>query len=117
MRLVLEELGPIFIKFGQILSVRRDLLPEDYAREFSRLQDDVPPFAGAQARAIVEEAYGVSVDEVFASFDEIPLASASIAQVHAATLKTGEEVIVKVVRPGIRSTILRDVALLSLIHI
>jgi len=115
MRLVLEELGPIFVKFGQILSVRRDLLPEDYAREFSRLQDDVPPFAGAQARAIVEEAYGVSVDEVFASFDETPLASASIAQVHAATLKTGEEVIVKVVRPGIRSTILRDVALMRFI--
>jgi ubiquinone biosynthesis protein len=114
-RRVLEELGPIFVKFGQILSVRRDLLSEDLAREFSKLQDSVPPFPGSEARAIIEAAYGEKLEDTFADFDETPLASASIAQVHVATLKTGEEVIVKVVRPGIRATILRDVALMRFI--
>jgi ubiquinone biosynthesis protein len=114
-RKVLEDLGPIFIKFGQILSVRRDLLPEHLATELSKLQDRVPPFDGAQARAIVERAYGCPIHEVFATFDETPLASASIAQVHVATLASGDEVIVKVVRPGIREVILRDVALMHFI--
>jgi ubiquinone biosynthesis protein len=115
LRRVLEDLGPIFIKFGQILSVRSDLLPGDLVRELAKLQDSVPPFPGTDAKRIIEQAYGCSVTDVFLEFDETPLASASIAQVHAATLKTGERVIVKVVRPGIRSTILRDVALMHFI--
>ncbi|MCC6208109.1 MAG: ubiquinone biosynthesis regulatory protein kinase UbiB [Gammaproteobacteria bacterium] len=112
LRLALEELGPLFVKFGQILSTRRDLLPDDIADEFARLQDDVAPFPGAVAREIVERAYGQPLGEVFTSFDETPLASASIAQVHAAELPDGSAVIVKVVRPGIRTVIRRDVGLL-----
>jgi ubiquinone biosynthesis protein len=111
-RRALEDLGPIFVKFGQILSTRRDLLPDDVAVELAKLQDSVPPFPGPQARGIVEAAYGRKVGEVFAGFDEQPLASASIAQVHAARLKNGREVVVKVVRPGISRTIRRDVDLL-----
>src|SRR6187549_615487 len=84
LRLALEELGPIFVKFGQALSTRRDLLPEDLADELAKLQDRVPPFPGAEARAIVEAAYGRPVADVFEHFDEEPLAAASIAQVHAA---------------------------------
>ena len=112
LRAVLEELGPLFVKFGQLLSTRRDLLPDDIADELTRLQDKVPPFPGAQARQIVERAYGRPVTEVFAAFDETPLASASIAQVHAARLHDGREVVVKVVRPGIRQTIERDIGLM-----
>lgn len=115
LRRVLEDLGPIFVKFGQILSVRSDLLPEDLIRELSRLQDNVPSFPGDEAKRIIEHAYGAPIGDVFAEFDVKPLASASIAQVHAATLRTGERVIVKVVRPGIRNTILRDVALMHFI--
>ena len=111
-RCALEDLGPIFVKFGQILSTRRDLLPDGIADELARLQDSVPPFPGGQARAIVEAAYGRPVTEVFAAFDEQPLASASIAQVHAARLRSGQEVVVKVVRPGIAKAIRRDVDLL-----
>ncbi|MCG3201140.1 MAG: putative protein kinase UbiB [Gammaproteobacteria bacterium] len=114
-RHVLEELGPIYVKFGQILSTRRDLLPDDIAEELARLQDRVPPFPGNEARAIVEEEYGKPVREVFSEFDEKPLASASIAQVHAARLKDGREVIVKVVRPGIRTTIKRDIGLMYIV--
>jgi ubiquinone biosynthesis protein len=114
-RNVLEELGPIYVKFGQILSTRRDLLPDDIAEELARLQDRVPPFPGREARAIVEQEYGKSVQEVFSEFDENPLASASIAQVHAARLKDGREVIVKVVRPGIRTTIKRDIGLMYIV--
>jgi ubiquinone biosynthesis protein len=112
MRRALEDLGPIFIKFGQILSTRRDLLRDDIAEELAKLQDAVPPFPGTQARAIMEKAYGKPLEEVFAHFDETPLASASVAQVHAARLKSGEEVVVKVLRPGINRTIRRDVSLL-----
>ena len=112
LRQALEELGPIFIKFGQILSTRRDLLPDDIADELALLQDSVAPFPGLQARLIVEQAYDKPVNEVFESFDETPLASASIAQVHAARLLDGREVVVKVVRPNIRKAIERDVALL-----
>ncbi len=111
-RRALEDLGPIFVKFGQMLSTRRDLLPDDIATELAHLQDRVPPFPGAQARAIVEKSYGKPVSEVFGSFNETPIASASIAQVHAATLKDGREVVVKVVRPGIHKTIRRDLELL-----
>jgi len=111
-RCALEELGPSFVKFGQLLSTRRDLFSGEIANELAKLQDRVPPFPGEQARGIVEKAYGQSVDEVFKHFDVTPLASASIAQVHAATLHDGTEVIVKVVRPNIRDVIARDIALL-----
>jgi ubiquinone biosynthesis protein len=108
LRLALEELGPIFVKFGQALSTRRDLLPRDIADELAKLQDRVPPFDGAAARAQVEKSLGKPVGELFGSFDEQPLAAASIAQVHAATLKDGREVVVNVLRPGMREVIGRD---------
>ena len=111
-RNTLQELGPIFVKFGQLLSTRRDLLPPDIATELSYLQDRVPPFPGEQARSIVEQAYGKPVSEVFTRFDEKPLASASIAQVHSAQLLDGREVVVKVVRPAIERTIRRDLELM-----
>jgi ubiquinone biosynthesis protein len=111
-RLALEELGPIFVKFGQAVSTRRDLLPKDIADELAKLQDRVPPFPGSVARQIVELAYGRSVNEVFAAFDETPLAAASIAQVHVAKLPNGREVIVKVLRPQMRAVIERDLEVL-----
>ncbi|NOY62883.1 MAG: ubiquinone biosynthesis regulatory protein kinase UbiB, partial [Gammaproteobacteria bacterium] len=111
-RLALEDLGPIFVKFGQILSTRRDLLDDDFAEELAKLQDRVPPFPGSQARAIIEKTHGCPLHEIFQHFDETPLASASIAQVHAARLMDGKEVVVKVLRPGIEKTIRRDVDLL-----
>ena len=111
-RRALAELGPLFVKFGQILSTRRDLMADDIAEELAKLQDRVPPFPGEVARSLIEQAYGRTINEVFASFDEMPLASASIAQVHAACLLDGREVVVKVVRPGIEGTIRRDVSLL-----
>jgi len=114
-RRALEELGPIFVKFGQILSTRRDLLPDDIAIELARLQDRVPPFDPALARSQIETALGAPVGELFADFDTEPLASASVAQVHAATLHNGQRVVVKVLRPGIETTIRRDVELLKLI--
>jgi len=111
-RRALEDLGPIFVKFGQILSTRRDLLPDDLAVELARLQDRVPPFPGAQAKAIIERAWGCPVDQVLDAFDPVPLASASIAQVHTGRLKDGTEVVVKVLRPGIDRTIRQDLGLL-----
>ena len=111
-RLALEELGPIFIKFGQLLSTRVDLLPEDLAVELAKLQDRVPPFPGDQSRTLIEKAWGKPVEAVLDAFDETPLASASIAQVHTGRLKDGREVIVKVLRPGIRPIIRRDVDLM-----
>ena len=111
----LEDLGPIFIKFGQILSTRRDLIPKDLADELAKLQDAVPPFPGAQARKIIEQSYGHPIEELFDDFEETPMASASIAQVHAATLKNGKKVVLKVLRPGIERTIRRDVGLLHII--
>ena len=115
MREALEDLGPIFIKFGQMLSTRRDLLADDIADELQRLQDDVPAFPGKQSKKIIEKAFGQSVSELFESFDEQPLASASVAQVHAAVLKTGEDVVVKVLRPDILPVIKRDISLLYII--
>jgi ubiquinone biosynthesis protein len=112
LRLALEELGPIFVKFGQAVSTRRDLLPPDIADELAKLQDRVPPFPGAIARQLVEQAYGRPLTEVFASFEESPLAAASIAQVHAARLPGGAEVVVKVLRPGMRAMIERDLEVL-----
>lgn len=114
LRIVLEELGPIFVKFGQLLSTRRDFLPDDIVEELEKLQDQVPPFSGKIAKAMVEKAYGKSISACFARFDEKPLASASIAQVHAGTLHDGSEVIVKVLRPYIFKTIQRDIALMYL---
>jgi len=111
----LEELGPIFIKFGQALSTRPDILPADIALELCRLQDDVPSFSSELVLAILEKTFGRSAYDVFASFDPIPLASASIAQVHAATLKTGEDVVVKLVRPNMRKMIDQDINLLKTI--
>ena len=113
LRLALQELGPIFVKFGQILSTRRDLLPADIAEQLALLQDQVAPFDGDTARAIVEHALGEPVATVFARFDTTPLASASIAQVHAARLRNGRDVVVKVLRPGIEKQIGADIALLK----
>jgi ubiquinone biosynthesis protein len=113
LRLALQELGPVYVKFGQILSTRRDLLPQDIADELALLQDQVPPFPGEEARAIIEKALGEPVSEVFASFDTTPLASASIAQVHPATLHDGREAVVKVVRPGIAKQLRKDIDLLK----
>ncbi|TVU90190.1 ubiquinone biosynthesis regulatory protein kinase UbiB [Vreelandella titanicae] len=112
LRLALEALGPIFIKFGQMLSTRRDLLPADIADELKRLQDQVPPFPGEQAAARVEKALEMSLEEAFAEFDRVPLASASIAQVHAARLHGGEDVVVKIIRPGIDRVMRQDMALM-----
>ena len=115
MREALEDLGPIFIKFGQMLSTRRDLLADDIADELQGLQDNVPPFPGDQAKKIIQKAFGKTVSELFETFEEQPLASASIAQVHAAILKTGEDVVVKVLRPDILPVIKRDISLLYII--
>jgi len=114
LRLALEALGPIFVKFGQLLSTRRDLIPTDIADELAKLQDQVPPFPSAQAVALLETAYGKPLSEVFTSFDETPIASASVAQVHFAVLPNGHEVAVKILRPGIKHTIEHDIALLQI---
>ncbi|MDR2873125.1 MAG: ubiquinone biosynthesis regulatory protein kinase UbiB [Xanthomonadaceae bacterium] len=113
LRLALQELGPIFVKFGQILSTRRDLIPPDIADELSMLKERVQPFDGETARQIVERALGCVIDEAFASFDLQPLASASVAQVHSATLLDGRAVVVKVLRPGVERQIAADIALLK----
>jgi ubiquinone biosynthesis protein len=115
LRLALNEMGPIYVKFGQIISTRRDLVAPDIADELALLQDQVPPFPGDEAQAIVEQALKKPVSELFSTFDLEPLASASIAQVHGATLPDGREVVVKVVRPGIRRLIRRDIDLLMAI--
>tara|TARA_R110002110_G_scaffold65206_4_gene179964 strand:+ start:48536 stop:50170 length:1635 start_codon:yes stop_codon:yes gene_type:complete len=112
-RLALEELGPIFVKFGQMLSTRKDLLPDDIAFELTKLQDNVPAFDGVLAQSIIEKSLGASINSLFAQFDTKPIASASISQVHAATLHSGQEVVVKVLRPKIRQHIKRDIRLLE----
>lgn len=111
-RCALEDLGPIFVKVGQIASTRRDLLPDDIAIELSKLQDRVPPFPGKIAREIIETALNCKINSTFSEFDMSALASASIAQVHAATLLNGESVVVKVLRPNVRKMIERDMDLL-----
>jgi ubiquinone biosynthesis protein len=113
LRQALEALGPIFVKFGQMLSTRRDLMPHDLADELARLQDQVPPFPGEQAELILQETYGKPVSEVFARFDHRPVASASVAQVHFATLPDGREAAIKVLRPGIAKIIAKDLALMD----
>ena len=115
LRLALEELGPVAIKLGQALATRRDLLPPEMADELARLQDRVPPFPGAIARRILEETYGAPLEQVFAEFSETPLAAASIAQVHAARLKDGREVVVKLLRPGIEQRIRQDLRVMYLL--
>ncbi len=115
LRLALEELGPIFIKFGQLLSTRRDMLPLDIADELTYLQDRVAPFDGQQAQAIIEQALGGKISEFFQDFSTEPLASASVAQVHTAKLLSGEEVVIKVIRPGIDKIIAQDLALLHML--
>jgi len=111
-RETLEELGPIYVKFGQALSTRKDLLPEDIADELVKLQDKVPPFSSELAKAVIEKELGTPIDEAFAEFDPVPLASASVAQVHTAVLHSGEHVVVKVLRPDIEDRIHSDLALM-----
>ncbi|MFK7957187.1 MAG: ubiquinone biosynthesis regulatory protein kinase UbiB [Lysobacterales bacterium] len=115
LRMALDDLGPIFVKLGQMLSTRRDLLPKDIADELAMLQDQVAPFPGDQARAAVEKALGEPISEVFAKFEDNALASASVAQVHAAELKNGDKVVVKVLRPGIAKKVRRDLELITII--
>ena len=112
LRMALEELGPIFVKFGQVLSTRRDLMPPDIADELARLQDRVPPFDSDLAIAQITRSLGSHPEQLFASFERDPVASASIAQVHFAVLKNGKEVAVKVLRPGMKKSIDEDVALM-----
>jgi ubiquinone biosynthesis protein len=113
LRLALEELGPIFVKFGQALSTRPDMIPADIAQELAKLQDRVPPFGSEVAVAAIQEALGAGIADIFASFETVPLAAASIAQVHAARLKTGEEVVVKILRPGMHDAINLDLEVLD----
>jgi ubiquinone biosynthesis protein len=113
LRLALEDLGPIFVKFGQALSTRRDLLPEDIADELAKLQDKVPPFPGSVARASLEQSYGRPLSELFSEFNVEPLAAASIAQVHVARLLDGREVVIKVLRPDMREQIGRDLEVMK----
>ena len=113
LRLALETLGPIFVKFGQVLSTRRDLIPADIADELAKLQDQVPPFQGELAVAEVERAFGRPIAQVFESFDPVPVASASVAQVHLAALPGGREAAVKILRPGMLPVIAEDLALLD----
>jgi ubiquinone biosynthesis protein len=113
LRLALESLGPIFVKFGQMLSTRRDLLPTDLSEELAKLQDQVPPFPSDQAVALIEREFNKKLNEVFFSFDVVPIASASVAQVHFAVLPDGREVAVKILRPGIEPIIDHDIALLD----
>jgi ubiquinone biosynthesis protein len=113
LRLALESLGPIFVKFGQILSTRRDLVPLDIADELAKLQDQVPPFDFATVEKIITQTYGKPLNEVFSQFNEVPVASASVAQVHFAHLLDGKPVAVKILRPGIADTIKKDIKLLD----
>jgi len=113
LRLALEELGPIFIKFGQLLSTRRDFLEPELADALQSLQDNVPPFTQPTIEQLVSDALGVTANEIFSSLDSVPLASASVAQVHKATLLSGDEVVVKVLRPGIENIVSADLSLLK----
>ena len=112
-RMICEDLGPIFVKLGQMISTRKDLLNDDIATELAKLQDNVTPFDGDVAKNLIEQELNKKITEVFASFETTPMASASIAQVHPAKLKSGEDVIVKVVRPDIKSKIIQDISLMK----
>lgn len=113
-RLALQELGPIFIKFGQILSTRRDLMPDDIAEELKLLQDRVPAFSSTIAKSIIEKSLQTEINNVFDEFSDEALASASVAQVHTAKLKSGEDVVVKVIRPNLVPTIRKDISVMKL---
>ena len=115
LRMALEELGPVFVKFGQILSTRKDLFEGQVADELQKLQDQVPAFATAAARDIVEASLGSDISTLFATFDNQPLASASVAQVHSAVLHSGEAVVVKIIRPGIDLVIRQDLQVMYLL--
>ena len=110
MRLALEELGPIFIKFGQTLSTRADLLPADVINELTKLQDKCPSFDSNEAKKIIEKSLNNNIPALFEKFDDAPLASASISQVHTAITKNGDDVVVKVLRPNILKIIQRDIS-------
>ena len=112
-RLAIEKLGPIFIKFGQALSTRPDIFPDDIITELAKLRDQVPPFSSKQATAIIEKSLKKNITDIYQQFDEIPLASASVAQVHAATLHNGDAVVVKVLRPNVKKVIQKDIALMK----
>jgi len=114
-RRALEELGPIFVKFGQVISTRRDLLPEEIANELAKLQDQVTPFSKSQALEILDTAYDKSIDQIFKKIDDEPLAAASIAQVHGAKLSDGKDVIIKILRPNIQTQIVKDISALYII--
>jgi len=114
-RLALIDLGPVFVKFGQLLSTRRDMLDDELAEQLATLLDKVPAFDSAQSKQLIEKALKLSVEQAFAEFDDEPLASASVAQVHSARLSSGESVVVKVIRPGIKSVIERDLKLMRLV--
>ena len=113
LRLALQALGPIFIKFGQLLATRRDLLPPQWTEQLAKLQDQVAPFSSIQAQARIEQELGAPVTELFSRFDIEPLASASVAQVHSAALKDGREVVIKVIRPGIEHIVERDLRVMT----
>src|SRR5690606_34062173 len=112
LRRACEDLGPIFIKFGQLLSTRPDLIPDDIAQQLNYLQDKVAPFDSEEFRQLVEAALGAPVGEIFADYEAQPLASASVAQVHGAVLKSGQRVVIKVIRPGIKKVIEQDLRLM-----
>ncbi|MGB0446807.1 MAG: ABC1 kinase family protein, partial [Pseudomonadales bacterium] len=111
----LIDLGPVFVKFGQLLATRRDLLAEEWVEPLATLLDKVPPFSSEEAQEIIEQAIGEPVEQAFKEFESAPLASASVAQVHAARLSTGEAVVVKVIRPGIKRIMYRDIRLMRAI--
>lgn len=115
MRLVLEELGPTFIKFGQLLSTRADILPPNYVEEFAKLQDSVPPFSFAEVKVEIRKELGSDIFDLFASFEQEPIGAASIAQAHRATLKSGEDVVIKIRRPGIKALVETDIEALMLL--
>lgn len=115
MRLALEELGPTFVKLGQFLSTRADIIPPNYVAEFAKLQDKVPPFPFEEVASAVEKELGKGIDEAFSFFDPVPIAAASIAQVHRARLASGEEVVVKIRRPGIKEQVETDIEALTLL--
>ncbi len=113
LRMAMQELGPVFVKFGQLLSTRKDMFPDDITEELAYLQDRVEPFAGTLAQSIIEQSLGAPIAELFAEFEVTPLASASIAQVHGATLNSGEDVVIKLLRPDVERRITRDLDLLE----
>ena len=113
LRLIIEDLGPTFVKLGQIMSMRQDVLPAEYCRELTKLRADVAPMSHEEVQDVIEQQYGRTLSSVFKRFDPVPLGSASIAQAHSAMLKNGAEVVVKVQRPGIHDTMAMDIALLK----